>query len=90
MIPLSKSLHERLHSTFPQAEDAGRVRRALEAECGVNLNCSAREVELVRMAVLKVAAGQMTTFRLAVALAKIDWRDALAAAGYSHGERDEG
>lgn len=82
MLPLSQTIEERVRLDFVGGEQRRLVRAALQTACGANLGCSPGTTELVRLAVLKVAAGNMSTFRLAVQLAKLDWRDALAAAGY--------
>lgn len=48
-----------------------------------------REVDRVRLAVLKLAAGSVTQLRSHIEIAKIDYRDVLAAAEYpSYMKRD--
>jgi hypothetical protein len=86
VLALSPALDRLLRTVFPDAKDQAVARRALERECGPNLECSPGELERVRVAVLKVSGGGMTAFRSAVHLAKEDWRDVLVAAGF---DRDE-
>lgn len=63
------------------------IEAMLENECGANLpfmnDATPDSLERVRFAVLKLSGGSLSTLGEAIALAKADWRDVLAAAHFA-------
>ena len=60
----------------------------LENDCGENLpllrETDKYGLERYRYAALKLSQGNIDKLREAIAVAKIDWRDLLVAAGFGH------
>ena len=86
MVDLSEGTQAALAILFAP-EDHERVSRLLELECGDNLPfCDTPDrgplIERIRQAVLKLSGGDYGELEEAIGLAKIDWRDALVAAGF--------
>ncbi|HEY3328696.1 MAG TPA: hypothetical protein VGK19_01635 [Capsulimonadaceae bacterium] len=88
MIPLSPDTAERVNKLFPDLEDARVVAELLERECADNLplwhGTTPEHFERIRYAVLKLSEGDLEKLNKAIAIAKIDWRDSLVAAGFGH------
>jgi len=86
MVELSAttgSVLERLFSPEYRREAA----RLLEEECGDNLpfcENSAKALERVRFAVLKISEGDLNRLREAIKVAQQDWRDTLMGAGFGY------
>lgn len=57
------------------------------SECGTNLpfceKSTPESLERIRFATLKLSKGSIRQLRESVDLAKMDWRDALVAAGFA-------
>jgi hypothetical protein len=60
--------------------------RLLTEQCGyaIPLYHDDQQLERIRMAVLKLSAGDMAKLIEAIGIAKIDWRDVLVAAGFGN------
>jgi hypothetical protein len=76
----------RIALLFPP-EEHDLVRMVLVEECGNNLPFLDKlddvQLERFRFAVLKLSEGNLVKFDRAIALAKVDWRDLLVAAGFA-------
>jgi hypothetical protein len=76
LSPLTAALVKKL---FPS--NTLEVSRLLEEQCGENLpfckNETPESLHRLRFAALKASEGNVETFREAVDLAKLDWRDLL-------------
>jgi hypothetical protein len=68
------------------SEDRAGVVTLLEAECGAALPLwspvSPEGLERIRLAAIKLSAGQLAELRRVVHSANTDWRDVLVAAGF--------
>ncbi len=75
---------------FP-AEEQDEVTRLLQEDCGAVLpfadNVSAESFERVQCAALRLSEGRIDKLYDAIALAQIDWRDLLVAAGFAEDPR---
>jgi len=86
-IPLSAETQRRLDVLFdgPSRQTAVDL---LVSLCGDNLPlwqpADPRGLERIRFAALKLSNGDLDELRLAVAMAQVDWRDVLVAAGFGH------
>ena len=87
MSELTEATWERLRKLFPP-EQHQEVAALLLNECSNNLpfcrNSDAYELERIHFAVLKLSEGNLKELQQAVALAQVDWRDVLMAAGFGH------
>src|SRR5262249_458303 len=85
MQPLSPETRRRLDLVFAPA-DRPIAEAMLVNECGNNLPFLAGLVmfrlERFRFAALKISGGNLESLREAIALAQLDWRDLLMAAGF--------
>jgi len=86
-VPLSAEARRRVDLLFAgAAHDAAA--RLLETQCGDKLpfmqHASAADLDRVRFAALKLSQGRLDKLREAIALAQVDWRDLLMAAGFGH------
>jgi hypothetical protein len=81
---LSERVQGHIRELFP-AESRADVTAALTDECGDNLPLmdDPRLVERIRIAALKLSAGDVTKLLEAVELAQDDWRDLLVTAGFA-------
>lgn len=70
------------------SHDLSQVVTILERDCADNLpGCEtfdSAQLERIRFAALKCAAGSLHSLYEAVALAQTDWRDLLMTAGFGH------
>jgi hypothetical protein len=82
-VELTELVTRKVKQWFPADEQAEAV-RLLETECARNLPfCDAwdaKDLEGVRLAVVKLSGGRMAELRRQVEEAKLDWRDVLAYA----------
>lgn len=87
VTPLSSFTRARLSVMFRDRDRAEAV-RLLEVECGRNLpfceGSTPEDLERLRFAALKLSGGNLKDLRLAIQLAKTDWRDLLLAAGFGY------
>jgi hypothetical protein len=87
---LSEATREQVERVF-EPGDVPAATELLVRECGNNLPfCDGNgpvECERTRFAALKLSGGRLDRLREAIALAKIDWRDLLMAAGFGHDVR---
>jgi hypothetical protein len=84
---LSPGTRRRVQLLFePDQQD--EATKLLAEECGNNLPFCEEEnmyqMERIRYAALKVARGNISRLHVAVSLAKTDWRDLLAEAGFQN------
>ena len=83
--PLSKGTESRLEALFAKG-DRQEAEALLIEECGNNLPlCKGKsecELERIRFATLRESEGSLKKLRSSIALAKLDWRDLLMAAGF--------
>jgi hypothetical protein len=84
MVALSKSTQEQLRTIFaPSFQD--EVTLILVNECADNLpfleRAGPRQLDRIRLAVLRLSNGDVPKLREWVDRAKLDWRDVLMAAG---------
>jgi hypothetical protein len=83
--PLSPETEKRVTLLFPPDQQE-IVRNILLEECGNNLpflqNLDGVAMDRFRFAALKLSRGDLVELRMAVALAKTDWRDLLVAASF--------
>ena len=86
-VELSPETLRRTEALFSGAARQAAV-EMLVNECGDNLplgeGSSARQLERIRFAVLKLSKGDLEELRRAVELAQIDSRDVLVAAGFGN------
>lgn len=86
---LTRKTEEHIEAVFPSRTK--EVSALLISECGNNLpflaDADALQLERVRFAVLKISEGDWPKLLDAVDLAKIDWRDLLAAAEFADDPR---
>lgn len=84
-VELTELVTRKVKRLFPADEQAEAI-GLLEKECGRNLpfheDDNARGLERVRLAVLKLAGGNLSVLREQIEVAKEDWRDVLNAAEY--------
>lgn len=77
----------RIARLFPPADRAA-VSALLVEHCGRDIplwdNYTAKGLERIRFAALKLSGGDYAKLKEAVELAKVDWRDVLVAAGFGH------
>jgi hypothetical protein len=78
--PLTTGTRQRITILFPN--DIELVSSLLTDECGRNLTEYSELLERIRFAVLKLSHGDLKALQQAIDLAKLDWRDALVAAGF--------
>src|ERR1700720_4313749 len=78
--PLTAETRQRITISFPN--DIELVSSLLTHECGPNVTEHSELLERVRFAVLKLSHGDLNALQQAIDLAKLDWRDALVAAGF--------
>jgi hypothetical protein len=87
MIEVNTDTRLRIHALFPESE-WDSVERMLLTTCGDNLPLvDSTRVELaerIRFAVLKLSEGRVSELEHHIAIAAIDWRDTLVAAGFGH------
>jgi hypothetical protein len=78
----------RLVERLFQPRHRAAVVTTLEGECGSDLpfmsEATSESVERIRFAVLKLSAGSPSKVAETVAVAKVDWRDVLAAAQFAN------
>ena len=82
--PLSDLVRKKVQQSFP-AEKHSRVIELLETECADNLpftDGTPQSLERVRLAVVKVSAGNENKLCEQLEMAKRDWRDVINAAEY--------
>lgn len=84
-VELSEATQERVRSLF-DGQDLAQARDLLIDECADNLpfceEATPTSSERIRFAVLKMSAGDLDRLVDAIALAQVDWRDVLVAAGF--------
>lgn len=87
MIEVSDATRARIRALCSQG-DWEDVERILLTRCGDNLPVVeatyAELAERIRFAVLKLSNGQRAELEHQIALARMDWRDTLVAAGFGH------
>jgi hypothetical protein len=85
MQDLTEKTWKIIERLFPNDKDA--VGLLLVTDCGTNLpfceKSTSADLERVRFAVLKLSAGDMGKLLEAITIAKTDWRDVLAGAGFA-------
>jgi hypothetical protein len=85
-MKLSPGTRKRIAILF-EAQDVAEATRRIETECGTNLagwgSCDARGLERIRYAALKLSDGSLAKLAEAIALAQLDWRDALVASEFA-------
>jgi hypothetical protein len=87
MVGLSSRTKRHVAALFG-AQDVAAAERLLEQECGANLpilgaSGTPASLERVRFAALRTSGGRIDRLQDAVALAQVDWRDLLVAAGFA-------
>jgi hypothetical protein len=86
-VRLSPETTRHVDLLFLPADRADAARLLVE-ECGNNLpflkDYDEFKLERFRFAALKLSDGDLEKLRSAVALAKVDWRDLLVAAGFAN------
>lgn len=89
-IPLSPETVRRLDAIF-DGSDRQTAAELLTTQCADNLplwvDATARGLERIRFAVLKLSNGDLTELHRHVQVAQVDWRDVLVAAGFAHSTR---
>jgi hypothetical protein len=84
MIEISSDTRQQIHKLFPE-NDWDAVEQMLLTKCGDNLplvdSTYVELAERIRFAVLKLSGGDVSELEQHVALAALDWRDTLVAAG---------
>lgn len=84
-VQLSPETQRRVELMFAPSTRA-EVTELLVNECGANLpllqNLDEVQLERFRFAALKLSDGSLEKLHKAIALAKLDWRDLLASAGF--------
>ena len=84
---LTPAVVDEIALRFPTDQHPG-VQELLDKSCGRTLpllrEATAHELEFVRLAVLRLSAGDLTELRKYIELAHVDWRDVVSAAR-SHG-----
>ncbi len=84
MIEISSDTRQRIHKLFLE-NDWDAVEQMLLTKCGDNLplvdSSYVELAERIRFAVLKLSEGRVSELEQQIALAAIDWRDTLVAAG---------
>ena len=87
MMEVNSDTKLRIHALFPESE-WDSVEQMLLTRCGDNLPLvDSTRVELaerIRIAVLKLSGGSLSALEHHIAIAAIDWRDTLVAAGFGH------
>ncbi len=87
MIEMSSDTRQRIHKLFLES-DWDAVEQMLLTKCGDNLplvdSTYIELAERIRFAVLKLSGGNISELEQQIALAAIDWRDTLVAAGFGH------
>lgn len=82
-VELTPVVITKIRQLFPPAEQ-GEAIRLLERECARNLpfseHANPKDLERVRLAVLKLSAGDLAELRRNVELAKVDWREPIVLA----------
>lgn len=89
MVALSDATRRRLVALFNE-RDIPEAERLLREDCAdVPLlgPATAKSLERIRFAALRVSGGDLPRLRDAIALAQIDWRDLLVAAGFADDHR---
>ena len=90
MIELSDATWARVRAAFP-ADQHAVVGRALLERCGDNLPLVdptyVTLAERIRFAVLKLSGGDIAQMERHLAMAAVDWRDVLVAAGFGNDTR---
>jgi len=85
-VGLSDGTHLRLEMLFAP-DDRPEAAALLVEDCADNLpfseDATPAGLERVRFAVLKLSGGDLAKLVEAVALAQVDWRDVLVAAGFA-------
>jgi hypothetical protein len=86
MNELTPLVHKVIDKLFAQTDDRETVRVILLEECGDSLPLvrEPKAIERIQLAVLKLSKGEAGKFFEAAALARMDWRDALVAAGFGN------
>lgn len=84
-LELSENTDRLVQRIFPPEQHDG-VSALLRARCGSGLPlvnpCTPESLERIRFAALKLSDGSLPQLERAVAIANIDWRDVLVAAGF--------
>lgn len=87
MIEVNSETTLRIHALFPESEWES-AEQILLTRCGDNLllvdSTRVELAERIRFAVLKLSEGSFSALEHHIALAAIDWRDTLVAAGFGH------
>jgi hypothetical protein len=87
MVDLSPLTRQHVAALFAAA-DVPQAEQLLAHECAENLplvrDPTPEGLERLRFAAIRVSEGALPRLRDAIALAKIDWRDLLVAAGFAH------
>lgn len=82
-VALSETVRQKTTQTFAQ-QDRAEAMDLLVSECGRNLpfkaDATPQSLEQVRLAILKLAGGNLDKLRRQLQRAKIDWRDVIAEA----------
>jgi hypothetical protein len=83
-IPLTMRVQAVIEKLFAETGDRETVRAILLEECGESLPLAGNpdQIERIQLAVLKVSRGEAGKFLETAALAQMDWRDVLMAAGF--------
>jgi len=86
MTELTPLVHKIVVKYFSHEDDRETVRTILLEECSDTLPLvhGPSEMERIQLAVLKLSQGDPGKFLDAAALARMDWRDVLVAAGFGN------
>jgi hypothetical protein len=85
VIELSPLTRQHVRTLF-EAGDVSVAERLLASDCAENLDWpdpTPVSLERVRFAAIQLSDGSLAALREAIALAKLDWRDLLVAAGFA-------
>ena len=86
MTEISEATKQRVLAMFASG-GAPEAETLLAMDCGRNLpgmdDATAKELERIRFAAIRLSGGDIGRLRDAIRLAQIDWRDLLVAAGFA-------
>jgi len=89
-VALTPPVIKKVRQLFPPDQQSEAI-SLLEKECGRNLpfseDDSAQGLERVRLAVIKLAGGNLAELLRQIDIARVDWRDVLSSAEYPEASR---
>ncbi|HEX4574635.1 MAG TPA: hypothetical protein VH158_05840 [Gemmatimonadales bacterium] len=85
-MPLSPIVEAEIRDRFAPGDMREVMERLDAAAIPLGSRAAPSERPRIHLAIIKLAGGNMTTFREAVAVAERDWRDVLVAAGVGNAD----